>query len=241
MTESTGSTQKTIIPRADVVQTFDDWAQSGRADAMADGHWSRTEQIIERMNLQPDMTMLDVGCGNGYAVRAMLDKIGKQGYGVGIDVSSGMVTKAAELSKDYPNASFIEASAEGLPFEGHTFDHILSVEVIYYAQVMDDFLAEMRRVLKPGGRLWVMVDYYREHTFSRVWGDLLGFPVHYLSEENYRQRFNKTDFQNVKTERLFDPRPVDAETFKPGWGYETIDDVVTFRTKMGSLLVYGEK
>ncbi len=227
--------------RSDVARHFDRWAGEGRGDAMAEGHWPRTTQIIERMQLEPGMRVLDLGGGNGYAVRAMLDQVGGTGMGVGVDISEGMVTLARNLSKDYSNARFMKTAGDRLPFRDDAFDRILSVEVIYYAPDMAAVIEECYRVLRPGGSLWIMVDYYREHPYSAVWKNLLGFDIQYLSENGYRELFEGAGFQKVVTGRLFDPTPVDENEFRPGWGYDTVEELRDFRENIGSLLVTGKK
>ncbi len=229
--------------RQSVLNKFDHWAESGRGDAMAEGHWPRTRQIIQRMGLAPDMAVLDVGCGNGYGVRAMLDEIGSGGRGVGVDISPAMVALAQKHSDNYPNARFETISSESMPFETGTFHRVLSVEVIYYAADLHRFLQEIHRVLKPGGSLWVMLDYYEENPYSKNWAELLGFSLHRLSEQAYQDAFLKAGFHSVEMARLLDERPLDETeaSFKPGWGFETLEDIKTFRTSIGSLLVSAIK
>lgn len=220
---------------------FDRWAEAGRGDAMARGHWPMVSQILDRMGLGSGMHCLDVGCGNGYAVRAMAARVGGDGFVMGVDVSPAMVAEAERADLNPANVRFKVAPAEALPFTDSHFDRVLSVEAIYYLGDPLRALQEWRRVLKPGGSAWIMVDFYEENPYSRIWDDLIELPMHYYSEAQYRDLLTRAGFVKVFSDRVFNPEPVDAANFKPGWGYDTVEDVRHFRTRIGSLLVSGEK
>lgn len=229
---------------ADAARMFDAWAEAGRGDSMAQGHWPMVSQIIEQMALKPGMTCLDVGCGNGYAVRAMASRVAPGGQALGFDVSPGMVEAARNQPDNPPTVCFDEAPAETLPMAGESTDRILAVEMIYYLPDPLAALKEWYRVLKPGGSVWVMADYYRENPYSAAWGDLIEIPMKYRSEREYRGLLEEAGFTAVFSERLYNRNPIapeEAERFKPGWGYESLDDVKRFRTEIGSLLVSGKK
>ena len=219
---------------------FDSWAEAGRADRMAEGHWPRVAQILDKMALTPGQQVLDVGCGNGYAVRAMAEAVAPEGVATGVDLSEGMLQQA-RVQTLRKNVRFEQAPAHALPFEVNSFDTVLSVEVLYYTPDPAATVAEWARVLRPGGTLWVMVDYYREHPNSECWAENVGMALPWLSEAEYRDLFTQAGLVDVRSERLMDPTPVDAEAFTPGWGYDTPEDMVRFRTEIGSLLICGRK
>ncbi len=219
---------------------FDRWAEAGRGEAMARGHWPLVSQILDRMALGPGLSCLDVGCGNGYAVRAMAARVGEAGQARGVDVSPAMIARAIAETNP-PQISYRVAPADVLPYDDGVFDRLLSVEAIYYLPDPRAALAEWVRVLKPGGSLWVMLDFYQENPYSRCWAELIDLPMHYLPEARYRELLQAVGLTGVFSDRLLHPEPVDAATFRPGWGYETAADVIDFRTRIGSLLVGGVK
>src|SRR5688572_21455049 len=110
---------------------FDTWADNGRADSMAEGHWPAVSQILAKMDLGGGLTCVDVGCGNGYAVRALAERMGHSGSVLGLDVSPHMIQQA-EAHEDNPsNVRYEVASADELPMESDSVDRLLSVETLY--------------------------------------------------------------------------------------------------------------
>jgi len=94
---------------------------------------------------------LDIGCGAGYGTR-----------GIGIDVSHEALAYARA---HFPDAIFVQASADQLPFDAETFDLVTAFEVIEHLERWPDLLAEANRVLKPQGILLVSTPnkaYYAE-------------------------------------------------------------------------------
>ena len=99
--------------------------------------------------------VLDAGCGNGRNLHWFLqNKIEI----IGVDRDREAITR---LKNKYPGLtadSFLVAEVNLLPFPDNCFDHILSSAVLHFARSTDHFLnmvAEMVRVLKPGGTLFV--------------------------------------------------------------------------------------
>ena len=105
-------------------------------------------------------------------------------------------------------------------------------------------LREWYRVARQGASVWLMVDFYQENPYCHCWADLVEIPMHLYSQNEYAHLLESAGFHNIQTERLFNRAELDEEAkagFKPGWGYETLDDVIDFRTRVGSLLVCGRK
>ena len=95
--------------------------------------------------------ILDAGCGTG----GNLAWLGRFGTAYGVDLSP----LAVEFCARRDLATVSRASVLDLPYPDATFDVVTSFDVIYHLQVADDVaaLAEMRRVLKPGGWAYVRV------------------------------------------------------------------------------------
>ncbi len=223
-----------------VQATFDEWASAGRGDRMEEGHWPTSKQLLEQLEIQPNHWFLDIGCGNGYAVRWASQAVGPQGKAIGTDLSPGMIELALKKTAA-SNTQYRVANVEALPFGDNTFDRILNIESLYYYPNLPKALTEIYRVLKPGGWFAAMVDFYQENPYGHIWPTLIAIPMILHSEKEYQGLFETAGFHSVKTQRLFNPAPVDRGTFQPGWGYDTPEDVLDFRQNIGSLGIVGEK
>jgi len=220
-------------------EEFNQWADAGRGEGMRKGHWDMTMQTINKMNLSGDETVLDLGCGNGWAVRELAARLPK-GRVIGIDISDKMIEEAKAKSSDVANVEFYATSADNLPFDDEKFDQILSVESFYYYPKLEPVLDEINRVLKPGGKFWCVVDLYKENKYSMTWPEKLDVPVHALGEQDYKMIFQSAGLKVIIQERIIDRRPVKEENFKPGWGTPTFEDYKEYKS-LGSLLTVGQK
>ncbi len=102
-------------------------------------------------------TVLDIGCGGGVDAFIAAITVGPEGKVVGIDMIPEMLERAeANLQKaPFKNLSFELASAEDLPFPDEDFDVVISNGVFNLIPDKVKALAEVYRVLKPGGRFMV--------------------------------------------------------------------------------------
>ncbi|MBU1568465.1 MAG: methyltransferase domain-containing protein [Proteobacteria bacterium] len=99
--------------------------------------------------------ILDIGCGAGFDLFAASRLTGATGRVFGVDLTPEMVARArANLTALQANTcEVLEISSESLPFSDQTFDVVLSNGVINLSPDKPNLFAEIRRVLKPGGRL----------------------------------------------------------------------------------------
>jgi SAM-dependent methyltransferase len=112
-----------------------------------------------------DRDVLDVGAGNGY-VLSRYAAAGARVSGVDLtDKAIGLCRRRFELAR-LPG-EFLVASAESLPFPDASFDCVCSMGVLHHTPDIERALAEVRRVLRPGGRLILMV-YHRNSVLYRV-------------------------------------------------------------------------
>jgi 2-polyprenyl-3-methyl-5-hydroxy-6-metoxy-1,4-benzoquinol methylase len=94
-------------------------------------------------------TVLDAGCGVGYG-SAMLARAGATEV-VGLDLSAKAVAAASAAAP--ANASFVAGDVHALPFAAGRFELVVCFEVIEHVDAQDDVIAELARVLAPGGVL----------------------------------------------------------------------------------------
>ncbi len=125
--------------------------------------------------VEPGMRVLDVGCGRGEIVRHCA-RLGADV--IGIDYAPVAVRMTHELIAEQPGdrppgrMGLARADAKFLPFPPSTFDRVLLFDVVehLYPWELHQALLEVRRVLKPGGRLIV-------HTAPNRWYDRYAYPV----------------------------------------------------------------
>jgi SAM-dependent methyltransferase len=104
--------------------------------------------------------VLDAGCGTGYGAA----ELSRASQVVGVDASTEAVAHA-RLNFSGAGVHFFPAVCEALPFADGSFDLVVAFEVIEHLERWQDFLAEARRVLRPGGLLLVSTPnkaYYAE-------------------------------------------------------------------------------
>ncbi|MCP4006506.1 MAG: methyltransferase domain-containing protein [bacterium] len=118
-------------------------------------------EIIETAGLEPGQRILDVGCGTGTLALAAAKVVGTEGRVQGIDPSPEMIARAQAKAEDSGcSAKFQVGAIEALAFADASFDVVLSSLMFHH--LPDDLksagLAEIHRVLAPGGRL-VIIDF----------------------------------------------------------------------------------
>lgn len=99
--------------------------------------------------------VLDVGCGPGFYCAELLDRVGPSGSVVGVDSSPAMLGLAGRRCAGHDNVELLPGDAAALPVEDGGFDAALCVQVLEYVAEPATALAELRRALRPGGRLVV--------------------------------------------------------------------------------------
>jgi SAM-dependent methyltransferase len=216
---------------------FNQWARAGKGADMERGHRPVGEQAIVLLRVPADARVLDVGCGSGWATR-LLAGSAIRGRVTGIDISDEMICVARDSSQTVPNVDFEIASAERLPFNDNEFTHAFSMESLYYYRDIPRALAEIYRVLKPGGVFVAVVDLYWENEATHQWIDNLNVPVELLSVEDYRGLFTDAGFINIRDERLIDPTPI-PENYT-GSSFKSREDYEEYK-RAGSLMMSGER
>jgi len=116
------------------------------------GEWAAP--LCDAAALVPGNEVLDVACGSGATTREAAARIGPDGRIVGLDRNEGMLAVARSRS---PECEWIEGRAEALPFVDDSFDVALCQFGLMFFDDREKALNEMRRVLRPGGRLALSV------------------------------------------------------------------------------------
>lgn len=110
---------------------------------------------ISRAHLKKGETVLDLGSGAGFDCFIAAKKVGRTGKIIGVDMTPEMIDKAREnaRSANLKNVEFRLGEIENLPAADNSVDVVISNCVINLSQDKSKVFKEIRRVLKPGGRV----------------------------------------------------------------------------------------
>jgi ubiquinone/menaquinone biosynthesis C-methylase UbiE len=223
-------------------QEFNRWADDGEGAKMERHHLDITEKTLRLMNLRPGQRILDLGCGSGWATRLLAHGMSEgsqpSGQVVGVDIADEMIRKARADSKGFANVTFVVGSAARIPWEETFFDKVLSVESFYYYPDQDRALAELFRVMAPGGRLFILINLYEDNPYSLQWVPRLKVPVHVRSAAEYVELLKRHAFENVEYAQIPDdtPTPENYQTTS----FHSLDDLKAFK-RVGALLLMASK
>jgi ubiquinone/menaquinone biosynthesis C-methylase UbiE len=221
-----------------VREEFDAWAADGRDKGMEDRHWHTAKHVLARMPVEEGDTVLDLGTGSGYALRA-LRETKNAGRAYGLDGSPEMARNAQKYTDD-PNVGFVVADFDELPFADDSVDHAFSMEAFYYAADPEHTLEELARVVRPGGTFYCAVNYYEENVHSHEWQENISVEMTRWDRDEYREAFRTAGFHVAEQDNVPD-LDIDippAEEF-PTDSWETHEAMVERYRTLGTLLTVG--
>ncbi|MEJ8569377.1 class I SAM-dependent methyltransferase [Elongatibacter sediminis] len=111
-------------------------------------------EVLTAAGVGSGQRVLDVACGTGILAREAEERVGDTGVVAGLDATPGMLAVAQQLA---PSIDWRLASAESLPWADESFNTVVSQFGLMFFQDRVNAIAEMLRVLVPGGRLAVAV------------------------------------------------------------------------------------
>jgi ubiquinone/menaquinone biosynthesis C-methylase UbiE len=222
------------ISRRNEVRSMDDRSdpkassplQQQTASALAEfDRWSDRydDSFLQRIMFRPshtmmfqhltssDRTLLDIGCGTGAFAARLLQHLPDMEIW-GYDLSPKMLDVSATRFQQSP-ARFhpVRGDSERLPFPEDTFDAITCSHSFHHYPRQAEVVAEMYRVLKPGGRLMI-IDGYRDLVLGRIIFDwyvpLTEGKVHHCSAQRFRELFDLAGFTQVAQQIRYVPPPV---------------------------------
>jgi SAM-dependent methyltransferase len=113
-------------------------------------------RLLEVMGLGAGDRVLDVGCGAGFLSLELAERVGASGRVLGVDVSRVQLELAAARCASRSWVTFREADAMHLPCGAGELDVVVSAQVLEYVVDVDQALRELARVVRPGGRVYVL-------------------------------------------------------------------------------------
>jgi SAM-dependent methyltransferase len=218
-------------------EEFNRWAEAGRGEEMEDHHLPITLPVLDRMQIRAEDNILDVGCGSGWLVRLLAERV-PDGRVVGLDVSDEMIRRARQNLADVENVLFVVAGADEIPWDANFFTQAISVESAYYWPDPPRSLKEIFRVLAEGGRAQVLINFYRDNPHCHQWSQHFAMPAHLHSAEEWTAMFRAAGFADVEHALIPDPTPA-PETYSGRW-FRDAAQLRAFR-EVGALLVHGTK
>jgi ubiquinone/menaquinone biosynthesis C-methylase UbiE len=148
------------------VNDYDSFAKAYSAEnetSLINAYYERPAMLA----LAGDVTgrrILDAGCGSGPLFAELRDR---GAIMTGFDKSAGMLEQARQRLGDDADLRVADLGSP-LPFPDDTFDDVTASLVLHYLQDWGPALAELRRVLKPGGRLILSVDHPFANTLMHL-------------------------------------------------------------------------
>ncbi len=123
-------------------------------DAYAGADFSRRRRAsFDALEPATGDVILDLGCGNGLLTLDLSRAVGPSGRIVALDASDDMLKSARDRCRGRDNIAFVEATAQASGLPDASVDKVVSLQVFEYFDDLDGPLAELARVMKPGGRL----------------------------------------------------------------------------------------
>jgi SAM-dependent methyltransferase len=174
--------------------------------------------VLEWLDAKAAEHILDLGCGDGQLTK----RLGTTGASVvGVDASPEMVAAARERG-----VAADVGDAEALPYARNTFDAVFSNAALHWVRDQDAMMADVRRVLKPGGRFVAEMGGHGNIAAIRValmavlvrhgLGDREDGVNYYPTPEGYERRLEQHGFQVQRIALIPRPTPL-AESGMAGW------------------------
>jgi ubiquinone/menaquinone biosynthesis C-methylase UbiE len=170
------------------------------------GKWRELRQRTANLaRIQPGEQVLDVGCGTGTLAMEVARRVGRAGRVAGVDPGTEQIARARwKAARRNLPVDFQIGVIEQLPFPDQTFDVVLSTLMMHHlpADLKRQGLAEIARVLKPGGRL-VIADF--KHKKERQ-GQAARFHAGGSRMQDLAALVKDAGFSQVETEEMQPPR-----------------------------------
>ncbi len=170
--------------------------------------------VLERLPLRGDETVLDAGCGTGRVTERLVERL-PRGRVVALDGSPAMVDEARErLARFGDQVTFVTADlAAPLPLPASSVDAILSTATFHWVVDHDALFWNLARVVRPGGRLVAQCgggdNIVRVRAAIAETGEAWPGPWTFASPEETRRRLEAAGFVDIETWLNDEPTPLE--------------------------------
>jgi ubiquinone/menaquinone biosynthesis C-methylase UbiE len=189
---------------ADARKEFDHWSTRYDRTLLQRLFFKPSHRMLLETLTAQDRRILDIGCGTGqFAAQVLVRFPDAQVWG--LDLSDGMLGQARDRCLAAGGRlHLVQGDSERLPFADDSFDVITCTHSFHHYPHQEQVVAEMHRVLRPGGRL-LIIDGDRD----RLWGRfvfnfvvvLMEGPVRHLKGRAFRKLYRRVGFDEVSQRR----------------------------------------
>jgi len=136
---------------------WDKWASSMDSNGMRYKYLRKCQRgVISLLDLKENLTVLDIGCGTGWALGQIAKMVNSNGSFYGVDISTQMIERAKEKFADNKQFHFVKSNAESIPFDNDLFNIIICSNSFHHYLNPNKALEEMYRLLKIGGKAFIL-------------------------------------------------------------------------------------
>jgi ubiquinone/menaquinone biosynthesis C-methylase UbiE len=149
--------------------------------------------IVNRNCVSEKLTILDIGCGGG-KTKSLFSSICKNALIYGLDHSLDMVNLSKRVNKSgikKGTVDILQSDVKNLPYSDNYFDVISAFDTISFWDDIDSAINEIRRVLKPKGRFFIVNGYPKE---GSKWYEVVKFKT----DEEYRSFLKRHGFSEIE-------------------------------------------
>lgn len=190
-----------------------DW-DAATYDRIADPMTRWGTDVLERLPLEGDETVLDAGCGSGRVTERLVERL-PRGRVIALDASPSMVESArSRLATFGDRVEFVVADlGRPLPLPDRSVDAVLSTATFHWVSDHDALFANLAMVLRPGGRLVAQCgggnNIERVRAAIRAAGEAWEGPWTFATPDATRARLEAAGFRDVETWLNDEPTPIE--------------------------------
>ena len=165
-------------------------------------HSDLTDWGLNTVEIDPDFTILDVGCGGGKTI-TKLANIAFKGKVYGIDCSKDMVEYSREVNRDLiarHRVSILEGSIDKSGFPDNYFDLVTAIETYYFWPSLPNAFQEIKRILKPQTHILIINEMIKNCTYENENEEILKKThVKLVSLAEFQKTLQTAGFKKVQT------------------------------------------
>ena len=189
---------------ADAREQFDSWSARYDWDLLQSLLFKPSHRMLLDTLSAADERVLDIGCGTGLFAGRLLKRFPRSQV-CGLDLSRSMLRQGRPRCEAAGGrVCLVQGDSERLPFAADTFDAVTCTHSFHHYPRQARVLAEVHRVLKPGGRA-LIIDGDRDQPWGRLIFDvfvvILEGRVRHLTSHAFRDLYARTGFANVRQQR----------------------------------------